>query len=81
MQQPGHLLLRQSLIDLGEFPEFDQFTVFNIGPILFGEQIFEDPIPAAPRNNDGAVQVLAQTLLEDSAAQIVGLAQHHLPDG
>jgi hypothetical protein len=56
-------------------------SVLNICLILLGEQVFVHPMPPTFRKNDGASPVLVQPLLENPAAQIVGLAQHHLPDG
>jgi hypothetical protein len=61
--------------------EIHQLILTDIGPVFLCEKIGIDPIPSAPGNDDRAVEIPPQPLLEDSAAQIVGLAQHHLPDG
>ena len=58
-----------------------QFIVADIGPVLLCEEIGVDPIPASLGKDDGPGLVFAQALLEDSAAQIVSLPQHHLTDG
>jgi hypothetical protein len=60
--------------------EIREIFVLDIGLVLLCEEVSLDPVPAALGNDDRAVQVLAQSFFED-AAQIVGLAEHHLTDG
>jgi hypothetical protein len=50
--------------------------VFDIRPVLLGEQELIEPMPASPGQNNRSVQVLSQPLLVNASAQIVDLAQH-----
>src|ERR1035437_9129586 len=75
-----HLLLGQLLVDPGKPPEFSQLPVFDIGSVFLGKKILIDPVTAASGKDDGPRSVLIQSLFEDSATQIVGVAQHYLPD-
>jgi hypothetical protein len=58
-----------------------QIIVIDIRSILLCKQIGIDPKSSASGNNDLAVKVFPKPLLEDSPAQVVGLAEHCFPDG
>ena len=81
LRQFVDLLLREGRVGFREFPEVVQLVIFDISAVLLGEEIFIDPIVAASGEDDGAVQILAQSFFEDSAAEIVGVAEHYLTDG
>ena len=50
----------------------------SVGPVLLGKQIGKDPMPPALCQDDRAVHVLVQPLLEHTSAQIVSLPPHDL---
>ena len=54
--------------------------VVDVGPVLLGEQIFIDPKRAGPGQDDRAVPVVVQALLEHATTQIVRLSLRHLRD-
>jgi hypothetical protein len=68
-------------IETCQLTETHQLFVINIGSILLGEEIDKHSISAAFRQDDGTVQIPAQALLVDATAEVIGLAQHDLPDG
>jgi hypothetical protein len=74
LKEAGDLFFIQSLITPCEGAEVLQFIILDVCPILLCEQILVDPTSAALRKNDAPVHVLVEALLEDSTAQVVGLA-------
>jgi hypothetical protein len=78
LNQLNYLLPSQRFAWLGESPKLNQFLAPDIDPILLGVPIFINPAASAICDDYGVVQILAQALLENSAAKVLTLAQHPL---
>src|SRR5271165_1212785 len=76
----SNLFFDQSRVTRGQFSETSQFFVTNVVSVLLREQVFIYPEPPTFRDDDRAVSILPEAFLEDSAAQVIHLAQLYLPD-
>ena len=61
-------------------PEAHECVLFNVGPVLLGKQIPIDPVLPATGEDQGSLLILVEALFEHAAFDVVGLAEHDLPD-
>jgi hypothetical protein len=73
-QQRRQLHLSDVGVTLGQLPKSQQFIAFNVVPVFFGKQILINLKTACLGQHDGAVHVVVQALLENSATQVIRLA-------
>jgi hypothetical protein len=71
--------IRQSATYFAQLAEPGQFIVLNIGSIPLSEQVLINPIVTCSRQNDGAVLILPDPLLKNTAVQVISLSQDDLP--
>jgi hypothetical protein len=76
----GNLFRVQRRVALGEDTELRQLDILDIVPVFLRKQILVNPVSAALRENDAPVRVPVQALLEDPAAEIIGLAPHDVTE-
>jgi hypothetical protein len=74
-----HLVCRQSATHFDQLAELGPFIVLNIGSIPLSEQVLINPIVTCSRQNDGAVLILPDPLLKNTAVQVISLSQDDLP--
>jgi hypothetical protein len=80
-QQLLDLPIAQSGVGFCKLAKRHQFVVSDVVAVFLGEQIFVNPELAASCQNNRAMLVVVEALLEDAAAQIISLALLYLPDG
>ncbi len=77
IERPFDFRGRHAGILLRQATKYDQFITVDVVSVLLGVQVSEDAYPAALQKN-GAVFVVPQALLENTAAQILGVARQRI---
>ena len=75
---PGDFFDGFGRVEVGQITEGLQLVILDVLTVLLREQVDIDPIPRSAGQYDAAVHVLVESLLEDSAPEIITLSPDDL---